>query len=850
MLRFLLLLLLATTLHAQDRKQIRAVRVADGSRLQLDGKLDEALWATAPVMTGFVQRQPNEGAAASEETEVRIAWDDVSLWIGARMHAADAAKIAAPVTRRDNVTQSEHLLVSLDTFLDRRTAYTFGVTAAGTRVDRYQPFDSESRVETFDPVWEAAVARDASGWTAELRIPFSQLRFHDHAEQTWGINVRRTIPTRNEHDYWIVVPRKEVGWASRFGDLTGIQVRPTRRAEVLPYVAASSRLRGETDPQNPLDESQRFNRNIGADIKAGIGPNLTLDAALNPDFGQVEADPAVVNLSAFETVYPERRPFFIEGSRLLTGGGRNWFYSRRIGAAPSGTVLANVDADYVEAPLSTGILGAAKLTGRFPTGTSVGALFAVTDSELARTSAGIGSEIGYQRVVPRAMYGVFRGEQQFGASGSTVGLSVTGVNRSLDAQLAPYLNERAFAGGTDWNLRFKQGEYEFGGYAGFSHIAGDAAAIARAQRAPARYYQRPDAGHVEFDPMRTSLSGYTAGARVEKLGGKHWLWMASVDAASPGFELNDAGQLSRADNIFAFGQIRYRETEPRGVVRDYEIGFNSENSFNFDGVNTFAAIRSDSFVTWKNFWTTTFTAWMDLPAYDDRATRGGPLVRTARAWVNMLTVANSTSSRHTWNATVYRGENEYGERTWELYGTVAVRPTPRWQLSVRPAYFQTTNPRLWFTTRGSRYIFSFIDQDQVSLRLRADFAVTPDLTFELYAEPFAASGRYYNFGELPRPRSGDLRFYDTRRRDDGAIVVNEPTETFTLPNRDFNIRSFRSNAVARWEWRPGSTMYLVWQQDRFADLAPGTARFSSLGQSLSATGDNILALKISYWLPF
>jgi Domain of unknown function (DUF5916)/PDZ domain/Serine aminopeptidase, S33 len=623
---FLVLLLALSAAAQAPRKQIQAVR-ADAMRL--DGRLDEAVWQSAPVMTGFVQRRPDEGAAATDRTEVRFAYDDGALWIGARMHAAEAGKIAAPVTRRDNVSQSEHLLVSLDTFLDRRTAYTFGVTAAGTRVDRYHPSDFESVVETFDPVWEAAVDRDASGWTAEMRIPFSQLRFTATGAQTWGVNVVRIIPTKNESDYWIVVPRQEVGWASRFGDLTGLEVRPSRRVEVLPYASAGT----ATD------------YNAGADIKAGIGPNLTLDAAINPDFGQVEADPAVVNLSAFETIYPERRPFFIEGAQLLRGGGQNYFYSRRIGAA---------DAR---------ILGAAKLTGRLASGMSVGALVAATDRN--------------DDVAPRTFFGVFRGQQQFGKSGSTVGLTFTGVDRSLsDDRLAGFLTDRAFAGGADWTLRFLGGQYEVGGYAGASRVDGTAAALARVQRSSARYYQRPDADHVDFDPTRTSLSGYTAGVRAERLGGRHWLWFTSIDATSPGFEINDAGRISSADVVFAYGQLRYRETEPRGVLRDYEVALATENGFNFGGTRTWNALRTDSFITWKNFWGTSITAWMDLPAYSDRATRGGPLMGTARAWVLQGQLYNSRSARNTWLLRAYRGESEFGERTWEVRRHACGAPEP------------------------------------------------------------------------------------------------------------------------------------------------------------------------------
>ena len=812
--------------------QITAVRTTP--EMRLDGKLDEPVWQSAPAMSEFKQRIPDEGAPASDATEVRVAYDQTSLWIGARMHSSDPAKIAAPVTRRDDVSQAEHIFVSLDTFNDRRTAWSFGVTAAGTRLDRYHSTDTESASTTFEPVWEAAVSRDAGGWTAEMRIPFSQLRFNPGATERWGINVKRFIPTKNEHDYWIVVPRKEVGWASRFGDLTGIEVARARRVEVLPYVSGSTRMRGEFDETNPLLERNTFDQNAGADIKAGIGPNLTLDAAINPDFGQVEADPAVVNLSAFETIFPERRPFFIEGASLLSGGGQPYFYSRRIGAAPSSRAIFTLeDQGYlVDAPRATRILGAAKLTGTFAGGTSVGALAAVTDRETARTYRS--TIFDREDVAPRTFFGVFRGQQQFGKSGSTIGFTATGVGRDLDDErLASMLNERALAAGTDWNLRFLGGAYEVGGYAGLSRIDGSAAAIALAQRAPARYYQRPDNEHEEFDPTRTSLSGFAGGLRAERAAGKHWLWYTSVDAVSPGFEINDAGRIARADNVFAYGQLRYRETEPRGLLRDYEIGFSSENGWNFGGTRTWSAVRTDTFLTWKNFYGTEFTAWMDLPAHDDRASRGGPLLGTGRAWVLQTRVYNSRASRRGWLVRAYRGESELGERTWDLGASFSIRPRPRWQLSLDPRVLLQTDPRIFAGRNAGNAVFAMVDRDEYSLTLRANYAVTPELTFEVYTQAFAASGIYHDFGALTVPGSRRLQ-----------PVAG--TDAF-----DYNERSFRSNAVVRWEWRPGSTAYLVWQQDRFAFEDPGDrARVQSIGETLSAPGDHIIAVKFSYWIPF
>jgi hypothetical protein len=857
------LLLAAVSLSAQDPEASVAIAAPLGEeRVIVDGRLDEPVWASAPAVSRFVQRQPVEGAPASEPTEVRFLFSSRALYVGARMTMSEPQLIQAPVSRRDNPDQADFISISFDTFLDRRTSYTFGVTAAGTRFDHHHPTDRESSVDaTFEPVWRAAVQRTATGWTAEMEIPWSQLRFNRSDELVFGLNIRRSIPSRNEEAYWIMVPRQEVGWASRFGRLTGMRgIETTRRIELLPYAAQSASFVGQVDPSDPFASDRRDQTRIGGDVKIGLGPNFTLEGTLNPDFGHVEADPAVINLSAFETIFPERRPFFTEGASLLRGGGPTWFYSRRIGQQPR----VPVPGEFADYPETASILGAAKLTGRLPAGTSLGGLFAVTDRETATTwSAGDGYEM--HLVSPRTAYGVMRLQQEIGASSSTIGLSLTATERDLDAgdHVSSFLPRSSYAGGLDWNLRLGGGVYEVAGYVGGSNVEGEAPAILRLQRSSARYYQRPDASHVEIDPTRRSLSGYTSWLSIEKVEGEHWLWQVYASTRSPGFEINDLGVMSRVDQTFGLANLRYRETEPRGVVRDYEIGLSSENAWNHDGTRTFAALRSDSSVTWKNFWSTLFTTWFDFRSRSDTATRGGPLMGTAQAWVVTLTTSNSTASPTRWSLGVFHGKNELGENTSELRGRLSFRPKPRWQFSADPAWYHATAPRQYVTTipggrdetYGQRYIFSFIDRSELALRLRLNYALTPDLSVELFAEPFAATGRYYRHGELLEPGKSALLFYGedgttATRGEDGSLHVTTPGGAFTLRSHDYDVRSFRSNAVVRWEWRPGSTAYLVWQQNRegvssrVRSVGPG-----SLADPFDFAADDVLMLKISYWIP-
>ncbi|MBW3655393.1 MAG: carbohydrate binding family 9 domain-containing protein [Gemmatimonadetes bacterium] len=852
---------------AAARKQVRAVRI-EGRAPTVDGKLDDEAWSAAPALTGLVQKLPVEGAPVSEATEVRFAYDDDALYVGARMFSRDPAAIQAPVSRRDNGEQAERLLVSLDTYLDRRTAYTFGVTASGVRLDWFHPSDSGEGDPSFEPVWVARTRRDSLGWTAEMRIPFSQLRFSRADVQTWGVNVSRRIPSTNEDQYWAMVPARETGWASRFGDLAGITgIRQTRRVELTPYVAGGADFTSNPGEGNPFDDGSEASVRVGGDLKMGLGPNLTLGATINPDFGQVELDPAVVNLSAFETFFGERRPFFTEGSELLSVG--NHFYSRRIGAPPRPVAVFGLarqagEYTYLDAPPTSTILGAAKLTGRLPSGTSIGVLGAVTDRERVSTFDPQRDEFHRFVAAPRTATGVARVQQELGPSGSTAGLVLTGVHRDLDAgePLAAYMNRQAYSGGVDWNLRFRRGEYVLRGDVGYSYVDGDPLAIVRAQRSSVRYFQRPDAEHVRLDSSRTSLSGSRASLSLSRNSGTHWLWNVDAAARSPGFELNDAGAMGSTDRISLYSGLTYRETRPRGPFRSYSVKVGSENAWNYAGTRTWGAVTTNSSATFKNFWRGSFIGWVDLPAYDPAATRGGPLMGTNHAWMTIFGIGNPVSARTRLRMQVERGGSEQGQDWFRLFTGVSIRPAPQWQLSLEPNYQRWTDPRQFVGTRaggpqatfGTRYVFAHIDRSELVARMRASYLFTPDLSLEVYAEPYAASGRYHTFGELPAARSRGLRVYgrdgSTIQPTDDGYAVTDGASTFTLPDNDFNVLSFRSNTVMRWEWRPGSTLFLVWQQNRYAESPGGRpVGVGTLGDTFRADGDNYLALKMTYWIP-
>ena len=881
----LLLFAIGTALRAQapsaSRPQKTAVvtRVHAGS-ISIDGSLNDAGWSGIAPLTDFVQKDPVENAEPTDRLEVRLAYDDDALYVATRVTSRDPSKIQAPMSRRDNIHQADHIWISLDTYHDRRTAYSFAVAASGVRGDWIHPGDDENDIDaSFDPVWQAAAKVDGAGWSGEMRIPFSQLRFNAADEQVWGVNFDSWQPARNEDVFWIPVPRKESGWSSWMGTLRGISgIKPTRRIEVMPYVASNSTVNAERDKADPFDNGRNIKSRAGADLKMGLGPNLTLEATVNPDFGQVEADPAEVNLSAFETFFDEKRPFFIEGSQILDANGSNYFYSRRIGARPRGAA----DGDFVRYPESSTIWSAAKLTGQLSNRTSLGVLTAVTGGATARTYDATTLAFADTQVAPVTAYGVGRVSRQFGANQSQVGAILTGVHRAMAANspFRSFLNDDAITGGLDWDLRFKGNTYLLSGYAGFSHVMGDSIQIAKLQRSSARYFQRPDAGAYHFDGSRTSLTGGSAGLQFEKNTGKHWLYSTEVGTESPSFELNDIGRISTADGIFGETQVEYRETMPGTWYRRYSMSLRHAQERNYDGDLQTGSVRADAGITFTNFWTLSLSGWHDFAGQDERATRGGPSMGHDAFNVAIVSLSNAASSRTRWNGRVYYGKTEFGAIVNRLSGRISFKPGPRWDLQIEPNFLRDQTSRQYVTTRpdgsaatyGNRYVFAFLDRSSFVNTVRLNYTLKPDLTLELYGEPFAASGRYLRFGELEAPRAQRLRWYGTDQttataNPDGSLTVTDarPSSpaTFTLPYSDFNVRSWRSNMVLRWEYRPGSTLYVVWQQNREADAPFGDlVSFGGLADpfrdrvgswryadpSVSHAMQNFFAVKLNYWL--
>ncbi|MDZ4724237.1 MAG: DUF5916 domain-containing protein [candidate division Zixibacteria bacterium] len=833
---------LVETQSERPRKELRATKVT-GTSPSVDGRLDDGIWKTAVFISDFLQKDPVEGGQPVEKTEVAIVFDDAAIYIGARMHSVHPENLRMFLDRRDNQGPTEQFIVSIDSYLDRRTCYGFGVNTSGVRFDRYTESDNEfDRDFSYNPVWEAKTSRDSSAWYAEIRIPFSQLRFNNIDKQTWGINFNRWVPERNEDVFWVFTPRNESGWTSRFGNLVGIEgVQPSRRLELTPYAASEgSKIDGDFG-SDPFNDGSKITGRVGGDLKMGLGPNLTLDATFNPDFGQVEADPADVNLSAFETFFDERRPFFSEGNSVFNGGG--FFYSRRIGASPRASLRGFEMPDYADQPRNSTILGAAKVSGVLKSGTSIGFLTAVTDNEFAKLYDSSSKITSRTKIEPRTFYGVFGLIQPFGKEQSTFSAKLTGVSRDLsgDGRLDTLLRKQAIAGAVSTHLRFNGGKYNIFTEAGFSDVRGSTSAITSAQLSPQRYFQRPDADYVEIDPNRNALSGYKGVFNFWKPSGKHWLYDVFIAAESPGLELNDAGQLGGADDIDLFWRLIYRETVVGNIFRYYDIRLASDANWNFGGDRQWSEIRIVSDVTWKNFWTSWARIARQLPGQDDTRTRGGPSMQNEAGWsFNAGFQNNFASSTSFWLDARY-GIDELDGWLYTTTGHISGRLGTKWRLAFEPSYTREDQPRQFVEalsgggagTFGTTYVFSRLDRSRLRLRVRMNYFFSPDLSLEAYAEPYADGAKFYDLGELLQSRGHNLLHYN-----DGA-------------NFGFKYRSFRSNMVLRWEFSPGSTLFLVWQrnleeetQEVTRHVRPGSA-FDAFG----ADGEDFVALKLAYWIP-
>jgi len=868
---FLLLIYLVIILSNSFGQEVQKKRY-DTSRLQspitIDGNLSEADWKSGPWEDSFTQREPYEGKAPRQKTTFKILYDDNFIYVGIKAFDSAPDSIVRRMSRRDNL-DGDYVGISFDSYHDRRTAFNFIVTASGVKDDATMTNDGDNEDDTWDPIWYVKTSLTSWGWSAEMKIPFTQLRFNKNSSSVWGLEVVRYIYRYAETDFWQPIARSAPGFVHLYGELGGLgNIKPKKQLDLTPYMVAGV----ESYPKeegNPFSTGHKNRFKAGLDGKIGVTNNLTLDFTINPDFGQVEADPSEVNLTAFETFFREKRPFFIEGKNITSfslgfGDGdlsqENLFYSRRIGRRPQYEPDLR-DNEYIDSPKNTSIIGAAKLTGKTESGWSVGVIESVAAEEKAKIA--YEGEQRSQAVEPLTNYFVSRVQKDLNKGNTLIGGMVTNTSRQLDDVLKNYLHRSATTGGFDFTQYFDNKNYIFTLNAAFSKVDGTKEALLETQTSSRHYFQRPDATHIHLDSTRTSLSGFGGNMQFGKTGGNLKFLLAAM-AKSPGLELNDVGYLRSTDQIFQVFWMGYRFNEPKGIMRKANLNLNQWNVWDFSGQYLNSGGNVNGYIEFKNYWSFHGGVNFDSDEVDNYILRGGPgmiVPGGMNIWYGI-----ETDERKKLKLSYFGNNrwNKFNSRTSRSYSPeIEYRPNNTLNFSFEPSLYKQERELQYvdeYSFNGhNRYLMAHLDQKVLSFSMRVNINLTPDLTIQYWGQPFFASGKYNNFKTITNPKADQFSDrYSTYKPDqltynssDEMYYIDENqdgTTDYSFEQPNFNFNEFLSNLVVRWEYTPGSTVYLVWSQSR--DYSDSLGDFS-LNQGFDDlfNGDqpyNVFLIKFSY----
>lgn len=858
-----------SSLHAQTRT-CHAGRWA-GDEPAIDGIISEEGWEGAIWENDFIQRNPYEGEDPSQQTTFKILYDNDNLYVAIRAFDSEPHLVERRMSRRDDI-EGDRVGIEIDSYFDKRTSFNFTVNAAGVKKDAIIT-DDVNPDASWNPVWYVKVSTDSLGWVAEMKIPYSQLRFAKKNEYIWGLQVFRIIHRHDEYSAWQHIPVESSGWVSRYGLLEGIaNILPKKEVELVPYVMANteSYMREEG---NPFATGRDFGYSAGLDAKVAVTNDLTLNVSVNPDFGQVEADPSEVNLTGLETYFREKRPFFVEGSNiysfnLTTGDGGmsrdNLFYSRRIGRSPH-HCPGTEEGQYLDFPGSTRILGAAKLSGKTRNGWSIGILESVTNRETATIdSEGSRERIG---VEPLTNYFNTRVQKDFNKGETIIGGMFTATNRFINDSSLSDIHRAAYTGGIDFTKYWKDRTYYLDFKGVFSHVTGNRESILALQEAPQRYFQRPDATHVSIDPSRTSLTGHGGTVEFGKRGEGHWRYLAYVTWRSPGLELNDMGYLRQGDLVQQVFWVGYRIWEPFSIFRNANFNFNQWTGWDFSGNNFFNGANISANVQFKNFWSFgTGTGWAS-DGVNRSGLRGGPLMKTEGHWNNWFWISSDDRKKF---VAQLSGFNLWGDqntnRWFDLGLNLSYRPIVSLSVSMGPSY-QKSHGVYQYVDKLSflgedRYIVARIDQEMLMANIRINFSITPDLSIQFWGQPFIFACDYSEFKRVTQPRAGTFygQFHQftpqeiSFHSEDDVYHVDENVDgnmDYSFNNPDFKVFEFRSNLVLRWEYIPGSTLYLVWSQGRSDSRSEGFFNLNhDMRDIFNVFPHDIFLVKLTYRLSF
>jgi hypothetical protein len=836
----------------------------------IDGIIDDPAWNIVEWSSGFIQREPHDGAEPTEQTAFKILYDQDNIYVAIRAFEADPSAIVRRMTRRDQM-DGDIVGVQIDSYADRRTAFSFLVSAAGVKIDFFVSNNGQNEDFTWDPVWYVKTSVDDSGWYAEMQIPLSQLRFSRNQQGNWGLQVARYIHRKDELSLWKQIPKESSGWVHQFGELQGINgIKPRRQLDVSPYTVARTES-FETINGNPYADGRLHGLNGGFDAKIGLTNDLTLDVTVNPDFGQVEADPSTVNLTAYEIFFEEKRPFFIEGRNIfnfnLTPGGgdmssENLFYSRRIGRPPQYHPSIGT-GEYIKMPGNTPILGAMKLSGKTRDGLSVGAMQTITSNNYARISHE--GEERRQVVEPLTSYSLARLQKDFNEGNTILGVMLTSTVRDINDVSLQFLHSSAFSGGLDFSRYWNERNWYFNTKLIFSNVRGTPEALYRTQTSPVRYFQRPGASHVEVDPDRTDLSGHGGTVELGRIGGGNFTYGTFLNWKSPGLELNDIGFVRSTDEILQVLWGGYRILEPVSVFRSLSFSLNQYSAFDFGGNVAARGGNINGNGQFTNHWGLGAGTNMQLERFSNFALRGGPAMNLPGflfSWVRV----NSDSRKNLRFTAMYSNMSSFNDAghqknymltaTWLPVNALSISASPSFSPNVQELQYVAQME----TAVGKRYILAGMDQKTVSMAVRVNYSITPDLSLQYYGQPFISSGKYRDFKYVTNPTAAD--FDDRFSLLSGNRLVHNENENryyidensdgvydYSIRNPDFNALFFNSNLVVRWEYLPGSVLFLVWSQGRNQYSGNGNFQFSEFaGDLFDIHPHNIFLLKLSYRL--
>ncbi len=842
------------------------------SKPQIDGRLDDTAWGLVAWGRGFTQFQPKDGAKPAAPTAFKILYDEENIYVGYRCYDEEPDKVVRRMSRRDGF-EGDWVEINIDSYHDKRTAFSFTISASGVKGDEFISNNGNNWDESWNPIWYAKTNIDEEGWTAEIKIPLSQLRYADKAEHLWGFQIHRRNFRHDSRSLFQYIPQNSGVWVSAFAELSGIRgIKPQKQVEIQPYIVAQTST-FEREDGNPFADGTRSRFTGGLDGKIGVTSDMVLDFTINPDFGQVEADPAAVRLDGFQNFFREQRPFFVENSNVFdfsitqsAAGGAydsdNLFYSRRIGGQPHGS--PNLKAgEFADVPLNASILGAAKFSGKSNKGLAIGILESMTAREVAKID--LRGDRREEVVEPLTNYFVGRLTQDFDGGNTVVGGILTGVNRNLDGADMDFLHRAAYSGGIDVVHRWKNQSWVATAKLLFSRVEGKEEAIRNTQTSFEHYFQRPDAEHLEVDESATSLSGTGGTAKIGKFGG-NWKFETGATWRSPGLELNDIGFMNNADEINHFFWSGYRFTQPFSIFRRMGLNVNHWLRWDFGGKHLYQAANVNMFTQFNNFYQFYIGYTHEFKDISNQALFGGPALRKSRGDAVSFNISTDQRKKVRFNLNGFRalGHDRDQARTVVAsnYGLgITIQPTNALRLFLQPNVGRfdrlMQNVTNMDVNGETNYIVSSLDQNTLSMTIRLNYNITPNLTVQYYGQPFITRVRYYDFKRITDPAAqlfhdrfiplNEMTVFDAQTDVYSVDENSDGVTDYSFGNPDFSFMQFRSNLVARWEYVPGSELFLVFTQSNTNLGDPSQGVLSSLTDNLfNNKPTNIFLVKWTY----